>query len=128
MAGRPNSVAALWPPRKYRAMRRFHLKPLAPRLRQLAALAGLTSALPLQSQVAPVTAVGTGDWTTAAVWSPQLVPGASNSATIASETITVSDARSISFLTLSGGGIVGTGTLTLVNAGSVWSGGNMNGA
>ncbi|MEY2880942.1 MAG: hypothetical protein RLZZ15_3322, partial [Verrucomicrobiota bacterium] len=97
---------------------------------------GLLGLLALCLLVSPTRAVliittwtgGAADWTSTANWSLAAVPGAGNNATISTGTVTVSDARSVGAITFSGGSLVGTGSLTLVDLGSVWSGGNLNSA
>lgn len=79
-----------------------------------------------RAQLIPTTWSGTGNWTDTARWSLGVTPLDSNSAQISSGTVTVSDARSVGAIAFSGGAIVGTGTLTLVSAGSTWTAGTMN--
>src|SRR5688500_9278842 len=87
----------------------------------------LSAVICLSAHGQVVTWSGTGDWSNVLNWSPGL-PGLTETAQISSGTATVSDARSVGAIALSGGTIAGAGTLTLVATGSTWSGGTLNGS
>src|SRR5438132_14160146 len=69
-----------------------------------------------------------GDWTVSSKWSPSGPPGLGDTAHINSGTVTLSTAVTLDLLSLTGGSLTGTGSLTIASTGSTWSGGNMNGA
>ncbi|KAF0176670.1 MAG: repeat-containing protein [Limisphaerales bacterium] len=70
---------------------------------------------------------GTGPWNTPANWSPNGVPGVADTVTIGSGNAQVTNAVTVSTLTLSGGFISGAGSLSIRSA-MTWSGGTLIGA
>jgi len=70
---------------------------------------------------------GSGSWSDPARWQTGAAPGASDAALFSSGTALINDVRSLGVLQFSGGTIGGTGILTLLGAGSVWSAGALNG-
>ncbi len=97
--------------------------------RIIASVASLMLALGTNSgRSNPITWTNTsgGNWSVAANWSPNEVPGPTDDASISSSTVTLSANASASSLTLSGGTLGGTGMLVL--AGPLnWSGGFIRG-
>jgi len=67
-----------------------------------------------------------GDWHEASNWTPNGVPGVLDSATIASGFATLTNGVVVRSLTLSGGGLIGAGSLT-VRSNLAWSAGQMGG-
>ena len=73
---------------------------------------------------------GDGDWGADANWSPAGAPGANDDAIIGAGTSTLSGAAIVQSLSLNGGMLTGTGTLTsgwIDSAASTWSGGQQSG-
>ncbi len=66
-----------------------------------------------------------GDWTNAANWSPNQVPGPLDDAVISGGGVTLPAAAVAYSLTLSGGALVGPGSLALTNGPLLWSGGTI---
>ncbi len=76
---------------------------------------------------ASYTFVGSGDWSVAANWSPNGVPGSTDTATINNTgTVTVSANTDVGILNLNSGSLNGAGTLTVSNTMN-WTGGDMGG-
>src|SRR5262245_49316620 len=71
--------------------------------------------------------VGSGDWSDATKWSPNGVPAATDTATIGSGTVSVSTDTTVNNLNLTGGTIVGTAVLSVVNN-FTWTAGGMTGS
>ena len=98
-----------------------------PSLRFAAVLVALAAfAAGARAQV--VTWNGNANWANSPNWSSNNVPGNTDTAQVNSGTVDVADARSVGALALGGGTVTGNGTLTLVGAGSTWTGGSMTGS
>ncbi|HTL16317.1 MAG TPA: hypothetical protein VL793_03720, partial [Patescibacteria group bacterium] len=95
--------------------------------RLLLLIVALFSALPLRADNITWTNGSDGDWSIAANWNPNLVPGPSDTATLAlSVTVSVNSPAAVGGLTLSAGTLAGGATLT-VNSNMTWSGGTLTG-
>jgi len=105
---------------------RMKVGPYRSRDRWLMLVAMLTLATSMAQAQLTLTLSGTGDWSTASIWSPQNVPGSADSVQISSGTVTVSDSRAVNLLTLSGGTLNGSGTLDVAGL-LTWSGTTING-
>lgn len=70
---------------------------------------------------------GTFDWSNPLAWLVSGVPGAKDTARISGGTLSLDNAFTVEGLTLSGGNLTGTGSLTLNGPGSTWSGGTLSG-
>jgi hypothetical protein len=70
---------------------------------------------------------GSGDWSVAGNWTPNGVPGASDTATVNSGGVTLNADTTAGTLNLGGGTLNGSGTLT-VNGTLTWTAGVMSGA
>jgi len=72
------------------------------------------------------TNAGDGNWNVAANWNPKQVPGPGDHAFISNFTVFVTSGTTVNSLTLSGGTLSGTNTLTVSNVLN-WTGGGMSG-
>src|ERR1700722_1121912 len=72
-----------------------------------------------------ITCTNNGDWSVAATWSPELVPGSGDEVFITNYNVTLDISTSVAGLTLSAGSLGGSGSLT-VNGPFLWSGGNID--
>src|SRR2546423_12154329 len=99
-------------------------------LRQIAVAIAITNGFNLcvwRSQATDYTwNGGSGDWSVAANWTPNGVPAAGDSVTVAGGTVTVNTDTRVSNVNFSGGVISGSGTLSMVSN-LVWTGGQMSG-
>ncbi len=101
------------------------------RLARFAGLLALFGCAPIQAQLTITWNASVSDnWSNSGWWDPQIVPSlSSHKAQITGGTVAMSDLpRSIGALSLSGGTLTGTQTLTLSDTGSTWTGGTMSGS
>jgi hypothetical protein len=73
------------------------------------------------------TLIASGDWNTDAIWNPSGAPQAGDDVVINANTVTLDAAATVASLTMGGGTLTGSGTLTVSGA-LVWTGGTMSGS